>query len=70
MEQTAQQAQQLLSSEEGQKLMQLLSQGGGKELRAAAEAFRRGDSAGAQAALAPILSTPEAAALLQKLNRK
>lgn len=67
---TAEQARRVLASEEGQQLLQLLSQGGGKELRAAAAAFRQGDNAGAQAALAPILSTPEAAALLQKLNRK
>ena len=64
------QARQLLASEEGRELMRLLSQDGGRQLRQAAAAFQSGDTAGAQAALAPILSTPEAAALLQKLNGK
>lgn len=57
---TIEQARQLLASEEGKRLMQLLSQGGGKELRRAAEEFQKGNVSGAQDALRPVLSTPEA----------
>ena len=45
---TVEQARQLLASEEGRRLMQLLSQGGGKELRRAAEEFQKGNVSGAQ----------------------
>ena len=48
---TVEQARQLLASEEGRKLLALLSQGGGKELRRAAEEFQKGNMGGAQAAL-------------------
>ena len=64
---TIEQARQLLASEEGKRLMQLLSQGGGKELRRAAEEFQKGNVSDA---LRPVLSTPEAAELLEKINRK
>lgn len=67
---TIEQARQLLASEEGKRLMQLLSQGGGRELRRAAEEFQKGNVSGAQDALRPVLSTPEAAELLEKINRK
>ena len=50
--------------------MELLSQDGGKGLRRAAEEFRKGNVSGAQEALRPALSTPEAAELLKKINRK
>lgn len=64
------QARQLLASEEGRELMRLLSQDGGRQLRQAAAAFQSGDTAGAQEALSPLLSTPEAARLLHKINGK
>lgn len=67
---TVEQARQLLASEEGRKLLALLSQGGGKELRKAAEEFQKGNMGGAQAALSPLLSTPEAAELLERIRRK
>lgn len=67
---TPAQAQQFFASEEGRRLMELLSQDGGKGLRRAAEEFRKGNVSGAQEALRPVLSTPEAAELLKKINRK
>ena len=51
---TIEQARQLLASEEGR----------------AAEEFQKGNVSGAQDALRPVLSTPEAAELLEKINRK
>ncbi len=67
---SAEQARQLLASEEGRELMRLLSQDGGRQLRQAAAAFQSGDTAGAQEALSPLLSTPEATRLLHKINGK
>lgn len=64
------QARQLFASEEGKRLIQLLSQHGEKELRRAAAEFQKGNVSGAQEALRPVLSTPEAAAILNKINRK
>ena len=53
----------------GKKLLQLLTQDGGAALQQAAARLKAGDTAGAQAALAPFLSSEEAAALLQQINR-
>ena len=60
----------LLSSAEGQQLLALLRQDGGNTLAQAAEAMRAGNTEGAKAILQPLLSTPEAAALLDQLNRR
>ena len=63
-------AAKLLASAEGQKLLALLRQDGGNPLNQAAAAMRAGDTEGAKAILQPILGTPEAAALLEQLNRR
>lgn len=43
--------------------------GGGQTLQQAAAAAQRGDMAGAQAMLKPLLDDPQAAALLEKLKQ-
>lgn len=63
------QVRQVLCSPAGKKLLQLLTQDGGAALQQAAARLKAGDTAGAQAALAPFLSSEEAAALLQQINR-
>ena len=62
-------AAKLLASAEGQQLLALLRDGG-DALSQAAAAMRAGDAEGAKAILQPILGTPEAAALLEQLNRR
>ena len=63
------QVRQVLGSPAGKKLLQLLTQDGGAALQQAAARLKAGDTAGAQAALAPFLSSEEAAALLQQITR-
>lgn len=58
-----------LTSPEGKKLLQLLSQDGGTRLRQAADALRSGNTAGFQEILSPVMKTEEAAALLKKLDQ-
>ncbi len=65
-----QQARRVLSSPEGQKLLQMLSCDGGAALQQAAQAMRAGDYAGAQQILAPIMQSPQAQQLIEQLNRK
>ena len=60
----------LLSSPEAQQLIALLNRDGGRGLQKAAEEFRKGNTAGAQEILKPMVDNPEANALLQKMNRK
>ena len=62
------QIKQVLGSEEGKKLIAMLSKSG--NLQAAANAFKHGDMTAAQEALKPALQTQEAAELLQKINGK
>lgn len=64
------QIRQVLGSAEGRQLLALLSRGGGKELRMAAEEFKKGNVDGAKDLLAPLVQTPEASALLNKINEK
>ena len=59
-------AQRILHAPEAQQLLALLSRGGGQTLQQAAAAAQRGDMAGAQAMLKPLLDDPQAAALLEK----
>lgn len=63
-------AAKLLAPAEGQQLLALLRRDGGDALSQAAAAMRAGDAEGAKAILQPILGTPEAAALLEQLNRR
>ena len=62
--------QRVLSSPEGRKLLSILRAGGGDALHQAAQAAGRGDYAGAQALLAPMLRDPEAAALVEQLKKQ
>ena len=58
----------VLQSEEGKRLIALLSQNGG--LQSAVKAFQKGDMEAVQNALKPALSTKEADTLLHKINGK
>lgn len=62
------QIKQVLGSEEGKKLIAMLSKSG--NLQAAADAFKQGNMEAAQEALRPTLQTQEAEQLLQKINKK
>ena len=59
----------VLGSPAGQQLLQLLNQDGGHALRAALEALQHGQPGEALAALAPVLESDRAAALLRSLER-
>ena len=67
---TPEQVNAVLGSQEGKKLLTLLNRDGGALLRKAAEAVRSGDYSGAQALLSPLMQTPEAAELVQRINEK
>jgi hypothetical protein len=61
--------QKLLSTQEGQRLLQLLSADGGKTLRRAGAALQSGDQAAAQATMAPLLENSQVKALLASLEK-
>jgi hypothetical protein len=61
--------QKLLSTQEGQKLLALLSADGGKTLKRAGAALRSGDQAAAQATMAPLLENSQVKALLSSLEK-
>ncbi len=65
---SVQKFREILASAEGKQLIAMLSRDGGKGMQQAAEAYRKGDVAGAQEALRPLVDTPEGNALLQKLQ--
>lgn len=67
---SAEQVRQILSSAEGRQLIALLNRDGGKGMQQAAAEYRKGNLAGAQEALKPLVQTAEAEALLKKLNGK
>lgn len=56
----------VMASEEGKKLLAMLSQSG--SLQAAVQAFQKGDMQAVQEAVRPVVDTPQAAELLHKLN--
>ena len=60
----------LLASPEGRQLLALLQRDGGKNMQQAAEEFRKGNVAGAQELLQPVMQSREASDLLQKINGK
>lgn len=60
--------QKVFGSQAGKQLLALLNQDGGKSLREAANALQRGDQQAAAAALAPVMTTPEAQELVRKIN--
>lgn len=61
---------QVFTSPEGQALIRLLQQDGGKGLRAAADSLRRGDAEGAKEALSPLLQNTNGADLAEQLGKK
>lgn len=67
---STEQVRQILSSPEGRQLIALLNRDGGKGMQQAAAEYRKGNLAGAQEALKPLVQTAEAEALLKKLNGK
>lgn len=64
------QIKKVLSSPEAKQLMALLNRDGGQSLQKAAAEFRRGNTAGAQEVLKPLMENQEAEALLKKMNGK
>ena len=60
----------VLASKEGKQLMQLLNRDGGAALRQAAAAARNGDYEQAKRIMEPLMQTPEAARLVDEINRK
>lgn len=59
----------VLSSPAGQQLLNLLTQTGGNELQRAAEEFKRGNIEAAKAILSPVMNRPDAASLVDEINR-
>ena len=66
----AQDVRRVLGSPEGQKILKLLNRDGGRALRQAADALRSGKPEDALKALSPIMDTEEAAALIDKINKR
>lgn len=64
-----QQAMRLAGTPQGQQLMQLLRQSGGKELEAAMQKAAAGDMRQAKQTLSTLLQNEEARKLLQELGR-
>ena len=64
------QVKRVLGSKEGKQLLQMLNRDGGSALRQAATAARTGDYETVKRLLEPVMQTPEAAGLVEKLNRK
>ena len=63
------QLQQILSSPQGKQLLKLLSKDGGVAMRSAGEAIKKGDTAGAQSIMGPMMEDPEVRKLLQTLEQ-
>ena len=64
------QLRRVLASKEGKQLMQLLNRDGGAALRQAAAAARNGDYEQAKRIMEPLMQSPEAARLVDEINRK
>ncbi len=60
----------VLGSPEGQALLQLLNRDGGTLLRQAAAAVKSGDMEKAKQLVQPVMESRDAAALIEKINRK
>lgn len=65
---SAQQLKALVSSPEGKRLLALLQRDGGENARRAAEEYKSGNVAGAQALLQNVMRSQEASDLLRKLG--
>lgn len=60
----------VLSSQEGQRLFQMLKKESGNQLNRAAAAIQAGEYEKAYELLNPIMNTPNAAQLLKEINKK
>lgn len=60
----------VMGSKEGRELLRLLQRSGGDALRRAAEAVKSGDWERAKKIMQPVAESPEAAALIDQINRK
>lgn len=67
---SAEQMRSLLSSPEAKQLIALLQRDGGQRLQQAAQELKKGNTAGAQELLRPVVETKEADELLKKINQK
>lgn len=61
--------QKLMSTQEGQQLLKLLSSDGGKTLRQAGEALKSGNQTRAQETIAPMLQNPQVQQLMKALEK-
>lgn len=59
----------VLESQAGRQLLQLLQKDGGKALRQAAQAVQNGDYTKAKTVLEPVMTRPEAAKLVEEINK-
>lgn len=60
----------VLNSEDGRKLISILSRDGGAALKKAANAISAGNSEEAKRVLEPLMNQPEAQHLVDELNKK
>ena len=67
---SAEQLKAMVSSPEGKRLLALLQSSGGENVQRAAEAYKNGDVAAAQALLKPVMQSQEANDLLHKFGGK
>lgn len=65
---SAQQLQALAASPEGKRLLALLQQGGGENAQRAAEEYKKGNVAQAQAMLRSVMQSQEASDFLRKFG--
>lgn len=61
--------QKIMSTAEGKRLVELLTQDGGSALKSAGKALRQGNEGAAKEKMAPLLGSSEVQALLQKLEK-
>lgn len=60
----------IMSSSEGQQLINLLNSDGGAGLKKAAEAIQNGDANGVKTALQPLMDSRESEELMEKISGK
>ena len=60
----------VLGSPEGQALLRLLNRDGGTLLKQAAAAVKAGDMEKAKSLVQPVMESKDAAALIEKINKK
>ena len=60
----------VMGSAEGQALLRLLNRDGGALLRQAAASIKSGDAETAKRLLQPVMESKDAAALIEKINKK